>query len=177
MYRGRDRSLPPSSHLFYSLEKTELMGDVSLGLGILLPAKKLNPRRDPPPSHYLCWCHRCFHRHRLGTVSGTNPAQLLCFGCHGNMLIPVGAVWGALKFRETTQRNRAMAHCSSHKAESSANPGGEAGFRGFWLCPFRSHSQPGTVWLLEVDHHGPQTSSGCSALWGRSTVVGTYTEE
>lgn len=52
--------------------------------------------------------------------------------------------WKSLGSMEVQQNNaekrRDMARCDSHKVGSLANPGGEAGFGGFGLCPSRSHS-------------------------------------
>lgn len=148
------------------------MRDASLGLRILLPAKKLSPKSVPSPSCYLCQWQRCSHRHRLGTVRGTNPAQLLYFGCHGNPLIPVGEVWGAQRFRKTTQRNTGTWHTVTvtrrgawltQEVKQVSEVFGSAPLgataiqpqRGFWQ---RVTTAPNWQWLLQR---------------GRSTIVGT----
>lgn len=102
MYEGQGRSLPPIlSSILQPGGDRELMRDASLGLHVLLPAKKLSPKRSPPQATTCASAKDA----PTSTVRGENPAQIWCFSCHGNLLILVGVVRGAQRLRKTTWRN------------------------------------------------------------------------
>lgn len=99
------------------------------------------------------------------------------FSCHGNTLIPVRGVWGAQRFRKTTQRNAGTWHTATVTGwgawlTQEVKQVSEV----FGSAPLGATTRPATAWLLAAGHHGPRTDGGCSAAARQKHHCGDFAQ-